>query len=119
MTQKKTAIASLALLMLTPAAFACDYPKRVDIPDGTTASKEQMLEGQNSVKDYMAAMEDYLACIEKEEKDTLADMPDISEEELANRDAALTKKYNAAVQEMELLAARFNEEVRAYKGNSE
>jgi len=119
MMQKKIAIASLSFLALSSAAIACDYPDRVDIPDGATATKEQMLEGQQSVKAYMASMEEYLACIEKEEKVTLATMPEITEEELASRNAALTKKYNAAVEEMELLAARFNEQVRAYKDDDE
>ena len=40
---------------------------------------------------------------------------DLSDEEKVTREAALTKKYNAAVQEMELIAARFNEQVRDYK----
>ena len=108
-----------ALLAAQSIAFACDYPTRAEIPNGATATKEEMLAGQTAVKDYMASMETYLACIEQEEKDTVASMSDITEEEVANRDAALTKKYNAAVQEMELLAAQFNEEVRAYKAKSE
>ena len=37
------------------------------------------------------------------------------DEELARRKATTDKKYNAAVDEMELLAAQFNVEVQAYK----
>ncbi len=119
MTNKiQTSIAFL-LLSAAPLSFACEYPQRADVPNGATASKEEMLAGQAAVKDYMTAMETYLACIEEQEKETVASMPEITEEERASRDAALTKKYNAAVQEMELVAARFNEEVRAYKDNSE
>ncbi len=112
---------TIATLLLTaaPVSFACDYPQPAEVPNGSTASKDDMLAGQTAVKDYMTAMEAYLACIETQEKDTVASMPEITEEERASRDAALTKKYNAAVQEMELVAARFNEEVRAYKENSE
>ena len=40
---------------------------------------------------------------------------DPSDDELASREAAITKKYNAAVEDMELKGARFNEQVRAYK----
>lgn len=118
---KSFVITSLSMALLTFSSFAaaCDYPKRADLPNGATATKEEMLEGQRSVKQYMAAMEEYLACIEQEEKDTVADMPEITGEERANRDAALVKKHNAAVEEMELIAARFNEEVRAYKAQSE
>lgn len=112
-------LAIAALIFTSPLAFACDYPKRADIPNGSTASKDEMIDGQRAVKDYMATMEAYLACIEKEEDDMLASMPDISEEDRTSRRAALTKKYNAAVQEMEIVAARFNEEVRAYKDKGE
>ena len=78
-----------------------------------------MLAGQKSVKDYIAKMEEYLACIEQEETDTVAGMPELSEEEKTNRRAALNKKYNAAVEEMELVAAQFNEQVQAYRAQSE
>jgi hypothetical protein len=46
-------------------------------------------------------------------------MDELSEEDRASREAAFTKKYNAAVEEMELIAAQFNEEVRAYKAQSQ
>lgn len=108
-----------AILFITPVAFACDYPKRANLPIGATASTEEMLTGQKSVKAYMAAMEEYLACIDTEEENSVAALVDVSDDELARREAAITKKYNAAVTEMELTAARFNEEVRAYKAQSD
>lgn len=109
----------VSLVFSAPLAFACDYPQRIKIPNGGTATKDEMIDGQRAVKEYMASMDEYLACIEKEEKDTLATMSDISDEEREVRAAALIKKHNAAVDEMELIAARFNEEVRAYKAQSE
>ena len=108
-----------AIIAISPAALGCDYPKRVEIPNGGTASKDEMLAGQRAIKDYMVAMEKYLACIEQQEEATLTTMSDISEEERAARSLNLTKKHNAAVEEMELTAARFNEAVRAYKAQSE
>ncbi len=113
-TKSKIAIAT-AILFIAPAAFACDYPNRANLPNGATASTEEMLAGQKSVKAYMAAMEEYLACIDTEEESSVAALVDASDDEIARREAAITKKYNAAVTEMELIAARFNEEVRAYK----
>ena len=115
--QMKSLIA-IAVLFLAPTAFACDYPRKPDLPVGSKASKDDMLTGQRSVKTYMASMEEYLACIDKEEQETLASMGELSDEEKVSREAALTKKYNAAVQEMELLAARFNEQVRDYREQS-
>ena len=112
-------LAILSLIFSAPLALACDYPQRVNIPNGATASKDEMIAGQRAVKDYMASMDEYLACIDQEEKDTLASMSEITDEEREVRAAALIKKHNAAVEEMELVAARFNEEVRAYKAQSE
>jgi hypothetical protein len=109
-----TAAIAATLLFVTPLAIACDYPARADVPNGAMASKDEMLDGQRSVKAYMAAMDEYLACIDQEEKDAVAALTEPSDDELASREAAITKKYNAAVEEMELTAARFNEEVRAY-----
>lgn len=106
---------AVMMLLLSPLALACDYPERPKSPNGASASKEQMLDGQRAIKDYMSAMEAYLACIDQEEQDAVAALEDPSDDELKSREAAITKKYNAAVQEMELTAAKFNDEVRAYK----
>ncbi|MDH3546523.1 MAG: hypothetical protein OEN22_05460 [Gammaproteobacteria bacterium] len=110
---------AVAIFATAPLAFACDYPQRAQVPDGDSATKDEMIEGQKSVKAYMAAMEDYLACIEAEEKDAVAELEEAEPEELEQRQEMMTKKYNAAVEEMEIVAAQFNEQVRAYKGRSE
>ena len=118
MSMIKAATAAVFLSLSLPA-IACEYPESAEIPNGSTATREEMLAGQQAVKDYIAAMEEYLACIEEEEQDTLETLPDISDEERVNRERALTMKHNAAVEEMELIAARFNEEVRIYRAQSE
>ena len=106
-----------ALALSQAASAACDYPGKVTIPDGASATKDEMLEGQRAIKTYMDAMNTYLDCIENET--SAAGAPDESAEMAAEREALLAKRHNAAVEEMELLAARFNEQVRAYKQRSE
>jgi hypothetical protein len=108
-------ICCISLLFGAQSAFACDYPERVQIPNGTTATKEEMLDGQRGVKTFMADMEVYLECIVDEEKMALAAIEDISPEDEQQREEMLNKKYNAAVDEMERLAAQFNVEVQAYR----
>ena len=106
-------------LTLASAAFAeCEYPSRVEIPDGATSDKDAMLAGQEAVKAYVADMEAYLDCIVTEEKTARMDMDDLQPEEEQQREEMLNKKYNAAVAEMETVAARFNAEVQAYRGKS-
>lgn len=102
-----------------PAAFACDYPARVEIPDGLTADKDQMLEAQRAVKQYVSDMESYLDCIVAEEKAARSDMVDLPPEDEQQREDLLNKKYNAAIEEMERTAAAFNVEVQAYRGREQ
>jgi hypothetical protein len=108
-------ICSISVLFAAQSALACDYPDRVSIPNGTTATKEEMLEGQRGVKTFVANMEVYLACIVDEEKMARAAIEEISPEDEQQREDMLNKKYNAAVSEMERLAAQFNVEVQAYR----
>lgn len=78
-----------------------------------------MVAGQRGVKVYVAAMEVYLDCIVEEEKaarDAMGAMDAAQEQE---REDMLNKKYNAAVDEMERLAAQFNSEVQAYKAKED
>jgi len=108
-----------ALLIYAPIAFACDYPPRANVPNGQTATKQEMIDAQKTVKAYMAAVEEYLACIEAAENDAIKEMQDPAEGVLQQRQEMLGKKHNAAVEEMEIVAAKFNNEVRAYKAQSE
>ena len=108
-----------AFLFASPLAFACDYPARAKLPIGATASKDDMLAGQKSVKAFMASMEEYLTCIENVEQEAVAALEAPNDEELAKLKTANVKKYNAAVEDMELVAARFNDQVRAYKAKGQ
>jgi hypothetical protein len=107
------------MLLAAPLAVACDYPQRASVPDGATATKEEMIQGQRSVKSYMAAMEEYLSCIESAEQETVAGNDNLDEDARQQRIAMFNKKYNAAVDEMNLVAAEFNMQVRAFKEHSE
>ena len=108
-------ICIIALLLPVQSLLACEYPERVIIPNGTTATKEEMLEGQRGVKAFVASMEAYLECIVDEEKQARAGLESLSAEDEQQREDMLNKKYNAAVDEMERTAAQFNVEVQAYR----
>lgn len=116
---KNLSIATLLFLLATQAHAACEYPARAKIANGSTATKEEMLESQREVKTYMAAMDVYLECIEEEEKQAREELEEPSQEELVQRTEILNKKHNAAVEEMEIVAAEFNEQVRLYKAQSD
>lgn len=112
-------ICPIAVIIFAPAVWACDYPDRVPIPNGSSATKDEMVAGQRSVKQFMADMESYLACIDEEDKQTRAGIEERDPIVDAQRDEMLVKKHNAAVEDMETVAAQFNEQVRAYKARSD
>jgi hypothetical protein len=113
----KIAIA-VALFLLAQGALACEYPARVEqLPDGNTATRDEMIAGKKLVQDYLAEMEEYLTCIEAEEAQAVIAMGAADEETKRQRAATFDKKYNAAVEEMNLVAEQFNVQLRAYNAN--
>ena len=87
-------VAILCAMGSTPV-FACDRPSAPSsIPDGATASKEDMLAAKKAVDAFRSGMEEYLAC----------------EKNFANLDAAQN--------ELGTVADRFNLQIRAFKAKS-
>jgi membrane-anchored protein YejM (alkaline phosphatase superfamily) len=125
---KSLIVASLAVWGLFGAAAhaACVYPKApTNIPDGSTATKEQMVAAKQDFTRYNDEMTAYLNCIKLESDDKLLEMskdqPATEEEKKALEAKKLeferqqTEKHNAAVDEVSAVVERFNEQVRAYK----
>lgn len=103
-----TLLAAAALAASPLASAACSYPAEVDIPDGRTASEAQMKAANAAVKEYNARVEEYLACMDDEEK-ALGDA--VTEEQKKVH----TAKHNAAVDALNAVVARYNEQVQAFK----
>ena len=101
-------------LLSSSIAFACDYPERPSIPDGSTASKDELIGAKDSVQDFMAKVDEYLNCIEGAETAAIEEMDSPSEELLQRREDMLNKKFDAANEEKALLGEQFNQQIRAY-----
>lgn len=113
-TTKRLAV-SVAALFLAQGALACDYPERLkNIPDGNSATRDEMIDAKKAVQSYIANMESYLSCIEAEEAQAVIAMGDVEEDEKKQRSETFNKKYNAAVEEMNIVAEEFNIQLRAY-----
>ena len=102
------------LLIAAPMTFACDYPERPNIPDGSGASKDELLAAKESVSVYLAGVDVYLTCIENAEKATVAELEDPNPDDLKRRDELMSKKFDAANDEKALVGEEFNLQVRAY-----
>ncbi|MFO7306104.1 MAG: hypothetical protein C0P74_011355 [Gammaproteobacteria bacterium] len=105
------------LLCAAMANAECVYPKAPGAaPDGLTATEEEMLAGMRAVKDYQERVQAYLQCLENETNERIeAAGPDATPEQIAQIKAIHAKRHNAAVEELEAHAERFNEQVRVYK----
>lgn len=111
----KTSIAIGGLILLAaPLTFACDYPERPSIPDGASATKDDMLAAKADVSAYITGVDEYLTCVETDEKAAVAKMENPDAAELEKRDEMLSKKFDAANDEKALVGEEFNQQVRAY-----
>jgi ethanolamine utilization cobalamin adenosyltransferase len=102
-----------AAWVTSTSAIACDYPPAAPkIPDGKTATSEEMVTTQQAVKDYVSKMEAYIACLDQ----SVENLPEPLTKE---QEHIHVEKHNAAVDEMQGVADHFNAEVRAYKDASD
>src|SRR3979409_104122 len=66
------AIAATALLSAGTAYADCSYPPPPDhLPDGNTATLQEMVEAQKAVKEYDKSVNAYIACIQLERNDAV------------------------------------------------
>lgn len=116
MMRKTIAFAALlACLAAGSAQATCIYPRAPEhIPDGKTANFDEMVAVQQAVKQFNEDINSYNACLDMEmaslEKSGLYD-----ELRLMELRAMQVKKNNAAVDEVQAVADRFNEQLRIFK----
>jgi len=114
MNKIKLGILGLALGCSVNAAAECVAPEKPSLPDGGSATMEQMLGGQKAVKEFQSANLEYMACLEPQIAAARTEL------EAGAKDAADTIKqleasYNDAVSVEEEVAGQFNTEIREYK----
>ncbi len=81
-------------------------PAPSKIPDGSTASEQEMVSAMQTLKQYNGDVDTYLKCLDFEAKQNRLSK---TEEE---------RKHNDAVDAMTKIAAKFNEQVRTFKAKS-
>jgi hypothetical protein len=114
------AMAFTAALGAAPAFADCAYPPAPEkIPDGATATLEEMLAGQKAVKAYQTAINEYTACIDKDLDEQIAKAGEkLKPEQKTDMMRIEAQKHNAAVDQAQAVADRFNEQVKVYKARS-
>jgi hypothetical protein len=112
----KLLLAGLAMASATAWAQDCTAPDVPELPDGKTASYDDMIAGQGAVKAFQADNLEYMNCMEPLITNALAAAQgESATDEDKARVKALEEAYNAAVSREEELAGAFNNAIRAYK----
>jgi hypothetical protein len=119
----RLAFVTLLLAAASSSYAACVYPQAPQsIPNGATATKEQMLAAQGAVKEYSKAVQEtYLPCLEQEKNAQIAALdpgdPEYAQKKLAV-ESIQAKKHNAALDELTAIAGRWSEEIKAFNNAS-
>jgi hypothetical protein len=105
------------------AQATCTYPRAPDAPpDGATATKDQMVAAKKDFDRYNGEMNSYLDCLKLEiDTATPKDPKKLSPDEKKKADdqqKILVQKNNAAVDELQAVVGRFNEQLKIYKAKA-
>jgi len=115
-----TALILAGGLAAAQAHAACNYPVAPGkFPDGNQASKEEMLAAKSQVVQYNKDMETYLTCIQGEYDAKVAAETQATPDQKAEMARVQDQKHNAAVQELQSVADRFNEQLRVWKAKNQ
>lgn len=103
-------LVALTAIFGTASALACTYPGEASfvVPNGATATKEEMIAAQGNVKTYVQEVENYLACLDQKQANA-------GDEQTEEQQAIYSLRYNAAVDAMETVADQFNAALGDYK----
>jgi len=107
-------VSVLALTVSYSAHADCAFPKApASIPDGKSASQEEMVAAMAAFKAYNEEVNAFGQCLEQETKDKAAGTA-----QLMQLKTMQSKKLNAAVDELQAKAKQFNEQVRIFKART-
>jgi hypothetical protein len=114
------AISALAALA-GPVYADCSYPPPpAKIPDGNTATMQEMLDGKNAVTQYNKDINAYVACIKLEHETAVTTAGDkLTPQQKSDMEKIEVQKNNAAVDQLQSVADRFNEQIRIYKAKND
>ena len=109
----------LALGTAAVAQADCTYPRAPDTPpDGNTATKDQMIAAKHDFDRYNGEMNSYLDCLKLEMDAAAPKDPKKPTADEKKQAAILVQKNNAAVDELQAVVGRFNEQLKIYKAKA-
>lgn len=110
----------LAAVVAAPALADCTAPTiAIAVPDGSTATMDQMLAAKHAISDSDAAVQKYDDCLKAEQDAKIAAGGDkMKDEEKVKISAKTVELHNVVAEQLQKVADQFNVEVRAYKAKN-
>ena len=110
-TRTPIILTTIFILATTNINAECIYPKKnFVIPSGSSTTEAEMIEVMGKVKTYQADLGSYRNCLEDELKQISPDL-----EAFTDIEAMMTAKFNASVEDEEMLAEDWGAAVKAFK----
>jgi hypothetical protein len=114
------ALVPFLLALCATAEAACVYPQAPQsLPNGATSAAEQMKAANAEVVAYRnTVQETYLPCLEQEKNDAIAALDNMDPDYTNKKttiEAIHAKRHNAALDELQAVATRWNGEIKAFK----
>ena len=113
-------IAALIAVATTPVFADCVAPTAsITVPDGNTATVDELVAAKKAVNAYDAAVQDFTSCLSTEEDAAITALGDKA---TAAQKAKVQKQYelrsNNEVDKLHALADKLNLAIRAYKARN-
>jgi hypothetical protein len=121
-----TKVIVAAALLLASVGFAqaqtgssCVYPQPPrSIPDGNTATYDEMVEAHKTIRQYDADVRTYAVCLELELK-SLVESQGVDDARRQELEAMYASRNNAAIDQVQAVVDAFNQQLRIYRAREQ
>lgn len=110
-----TTLMALFLGLFAHASVACDKPAAIAIPDGSSATAEEMDAAGKAFHEYMIAMQNYQVCLNNEADRERLSADQLSKAQIEEQEYEFATLHNAASSEMKSTSEEFQRAVDNYK----
>jgi len=101
-------------LLAASAMADCTYPKPPDnMPNGATASKDEMVAAMAAYKQYNSDVDAYTTCLDQETADKVKEAAGAGA--IMQIKAIQSKKRSSAIDERQAKIEEFNKQIRTFK----
>jgi len=109
------ALSLFSALALAGVAHAeCSRPPEPTIPDGATATQDEMVKSQQAVKTFVKETTAYVDCVDTEEKEAAAKLEGTDTPMTPEQHNTYVDRHNAGVDAMQKVAENFNAQLRIF-----